>query len=68
MVKYYTVVKLFVPFLVFQVCFIIYMNFVFDYRQQDEYKPAFWTLTVLLTGFSIYFLLNEAHQLIKDGI
>lgn len=64
-VKKYTIQKLFIPFGVFLVLFVFYLNFVYEKRFSHDLEEAnFWypidlTLMGILGAFAFYFLLNE---------
>lgn len=58
-----TIRKLFIPFIGYLFSFWIYTNFVDEIRDHPEldYGTTLWiTNLVVLCGFSVYFLKNEA--------
>jgi hypothetical protein len=78
LVKEYTVKKLFIPYLIFLIVFMIYVNVVYQISENAKNnmgtKYAYSTIWIIdacfnsvLGGFSFYFLHNELMQLIADG-
>lgn len=64
--KTYTIIFLFIPFILFQGTFIAYSNVYngqFD-NPQSEFEVGYITLSALLYLFSLYFLMNELGQLV----
>ena len=79
LVKEYTIKKLFIPYLIFLVTFMVYVNIVYQISENAKFdlgqKYAYSTIwivdvcfNVVLFVFSIYFLQNEVLQLIADGM
>lgn len=68
LVKEFIVKKLFIPFILFMMVFIIFMHFVYPYI--DRYETAiylFYPVLGLNLIFATYFLINELKQLSQEG-
>ena len=66
LVKVWTQKKLLVPFVLFQVCLFVYLNFVFRVNRPLALFLDF-PMQVVLGFYSCYFLHNEIRQMKYDG-
>jgi hypothetical protein len=66
----YTVKKLFIPFILFQISYVVYMSGIYVNRDDPE-APYMQTLNNVFQGillfFSFYFCMIEISQLIQEG-
>lgn len=68
LVREHTIKKLFVPFALFLAFYVVYMNYIFYLRYENEtYLILYYIGTAALTGFSLYFIALEIKQLTKLG-
>ena len=67
LVKQWTIKRLFIPFVLFQITLYVYLNFIFDHDNiiSDSLDIP---MQVLLGLFSGYFLQNELLQMKNDGL
>ncbi|CDW72997.1 UNKNOWN [Stylonychia lemnae] len=63
LVKEYILKKLFLPFCLFHLCFVISMNFIFENRHLNGFSQVYYPLLILNAIFATYFLSNEMKQL-----
>jgi len=68
LVKKYTVLLLFIPYIIFFMAFVFYMNVVFSNRFDPEWKGIGILLLIIQGFFAIYFLVNEGRQIVNDGL
>jgi hypothetical protein len=68
LVKEYVIKKLFIPFGFFMLVFLIFMHFVFPYKDEDSMRIWYIILLLLNLLFATYFLINEVRQFINEGI
>lgn len=55
-----------IPFLIFHVTFVVYMNVIYEHRRDnDQYYYANWVFAIALFVFSFYFLGFELKQLLS---
>lgn len=69
-----TIYKLFFPFTLFLLTFVLYLNLVYEFRfSKDLDERTFWfpidlAMMIILGLFSVYFFANEVKQFRKDGL
>ncbi len=66
LVKRWTIIKLFVPFVVFQSILFVYLNVIFGDQHYISRQLDF-PCQILLGIFALYFLRNEYYQLKSEG-
>jgi hypothetical protein len=63
LVQKYITYKIVIPFIIFHMCFVFYMNLIYEYRDSNAlYISTHWIFSVVLAVFAFYFLLNEFNQ------
>eukprot|EP00347_Sterkiella_histriomuscorum_P009906 403339425 len=67
LVKKWTIIKLFVPFMCFQGLLFFYLNFIFEQSKNDFARIADFPCQIILSLFSMYFLRNELIQCVDEG-
>ena len=67
--KEYTIKKLFLPYLVFQTFYIVYVNYIYYMRElSEDWLMINYGFMVPLALLSYYFLHNEVQQLKNEGL
>jgi len=67
--KEYTIKKLFLPYLVFQAFYIVYVNYIYYMRElSEDWMMINYGFMVPLALLSYYFLHNEVQQLKNEGL
>ena len=69
LIKKYIFLVIVVPFLAFHILFVLYNNLVFEHRKNDEfYELTNFIISIVLIGFSVYFLYIEYRQIVNHGL
>ena len=67
-VKRYIVLSIVLPFISFHVLFVIYMNAIYENRNDSiHYQRVNVIFAILLLGFSVFFICMEVAQFYKQG-
>eukprot|EP00347_Sterkiella_histriomuscorum_P010531 403375928 len=67
-VRSFLIALLIIPFCIFHVVFVVYMNVVYEYRIEEYYELPNYILSSIQILFVIYFLINECKQFANLGL
>ena len=67
-VRSFLLAMLIIPFVIFHIIYVVYMNVIYEHRYEAEYKVSNYVLAIIQLVFSAYFLFNEARQIVNLGL
>ncbi len=67
LLKEFTIKKLLMPYLVYMLTYLFYVNFVYLNRFNEGYALMNYSCIIVLGVFSAYFLKLEVNQLLNEG-